>query len=609
MNTQEKLISALLGLMLLGWLFYSNSQATKQQERIAKERAEAAAAVAAGATLPQDTSLSATPTAVTPPVHPETPTPVLAPPALPEEIVALSSDDLTVSVSSHGGTLKTVELSKFNTHPGKAGENNPPVLLDFSSAPGLALSGIAGLAPNASYQITQEDGGRAVMLTATTEQSLVVTRRIELLADYQIKVSDSVKNLSQEVVTLGTNTVGIGVMGRGTSKNEILSADSLPVADKLKTMHWGAEKATKTLLVGDTVGGCGGAPNVTGVAEFVATAIPGSQKWVAIKSRFFVTALSSDAPNNGFVLTTGRDMTKTSYALDSVSAQMVFPGRVLGQGEELTRDYTLFIGPKKLSLLKSMGNKMQDVMEFGFFWWFCELLVPTLDFFYRIIPNWGIAIILLTFLVRIVFWPLTHKSTASMKKMQEIQPKLKEIQEKFKNDPTKLQQETWACYRENKVNPLASCLPMLVQMPVLIALFWVLRSAVELRYAPFLWVMDLSEPENLFAGMIPIVGSLNILPILMAATMGLQSALTPTAGDPRQQKMMMIMMPIMMLFFFYGFPAALSLYWTVSQVLSIVQMLMMRRKKATPGDPGGGGTPSDPDAGLTRQQRRAAART
>jgi YidC/Oxa1 family membrane protein insertase len=274
----------------------------------------------------------------------------------------------------------------------------------------------------------------------------------------------------------------------------------------------------------------------------------------------------------------------------------------------MTRDYTLFIGPKKMSLLRSMGNQMQDIMEFGFWRWICVLLVPTLDFFYSIIPNYGIAIILLTILVRIIFWPLTHKSTAGMKKMQEIQPKLKEIQAKFKNDPTKLQQETWACYRENKVNPLSSCLPMLIQIPVFIALFMVLRSAVELRYASFLWISDLSEPENLFAGMIPVIGSLNILPILMAATMALQTYLTPTAGDPRQQKMMLIMMPAMMLFMFYGFPAALSLYWTVSQILSIVQMLMMRRKKTPPNNPDGDVTVLPPDAGMTRQQRRAATR-
>ncbi|MFZ2281808.1 MAG: membrane protein insertase YidC, partial [Prosthecobacter sp.] len=296
-------------------------------------------------------------------------------------------------------------------------------------------------------------------------------------------------------------------------------------------------------------------------------------------------------------------LAKPTYDLAHLSARVLFAGRVLGQGEVMTREYTLYIGPKKLSLLQAMGDGKDAVMEFGFFSWFCKLLVPTLNFFHRIIPDYGVAIILLTFLVRTIFWPLTHKSTVSMRKMQEIQPQLKELQKQFKDNPQKMQQETWALYRANKVNPLSSCLPMLIQIPVFIALFTVLRSAVELRYAPFLWIGDLSEPENLLAGLLPI--PLNILPFLMSGTMALQSYLTPSMGDPAQQKMMMIMMPIMMLFMFYSFPAALSLYWTVSQVLSIVQMLMMRQKIAHKHDPDGGVTVESP---LTRQQRRSATR-
>jgi YidC/Oxa1 family membrane protein insertase len=166
-----------------------------------------------------------------------------------------------------------------------------------------------------------------------------------------------------------------------------------------------------------------------------------------------------------------------------------------------------------------------------------------------------------------------------MKKMQELQPKMKEIQAKYKDNPQRMQQETFALYREHKVNPLSSCLPMLVQIPVFIALFNVLRAAVELRYAPFLWIGDLSEPEALFASWFPF-GGLNILPVLMAVTTGLQSALTPSTGDKQQQKMMMFMMPAMMLFMFYNFASALSLYWTVSQGLSILQMWMIRRSVA-----------------------------
>ena len=212
------------------------------------------------------------------------------------------------------------------------------------------------------------------------------------------------------------------------------------------------------------------------------------------------------------------------------------------------------------------------------FSWFCELLVPLLNFFHSLIPNYGVAIILLTLLVRVVFWPLTHKSTVSMRTMSVIQPQIKALQAQFKENPQKLQQETFKLYREHKVNPFSSCLPMLVQIPIFIALFTVLRSAVELRFSGFLWIADLSQPENLFAGILPV--PLNILPILTSATMALQTHLSPSTGDPAQKKMMTWMMPIMLLFMFYSMPSALCLYWTVSQVLSIIQMWMIHRQTA-----------------------------
>ncbi len=602
MNKQEKLIALVLGLVLVAWLFESNRQALKHAK-------EAAAHPQVVETEPEPTAaskpseLNAEKTVPVTPAEPET---TLAPPSIPEEVVALTNGDVALFVSSHGAVLKRVTLSRFNALPGASGTNNPPVSLDFSASPALELVGVPGLPGNAAYGVARDPSGQAVTLTASTPQGLTITRRIELLKDYQVKVADRVRNGGGDVLRIGTNGVNVGAMLKGESKNEMLSIDSLPSAARARVHHWGSEKATKQYLVGRSAGwfGCGGAPSAAGMPDRVSVPIHEAQAWVAIKSRFFVSALACSETNCGFVVRAARDTTKPAYVLNSVSAQMLFPGGVLGQGETVARDYTLYIGPKKLSLLRRMGDGMDEVMEFGsFIGWFCKLLVPTLNFFYLLIPNYGVAIILLTFLVRVIFWPLTHKSTVSMKKMQEIQPKLKELQKKFKDNPQKMQQETWAIYRENKVNPLSSCLPMLIQIPVFIALFTVLRSAVELRYAPFLWIADLSEPENLFAGILPI--PLNILPFLMAGTMALQSYMTPSMGDPQQQKMMMVMMPIMMLFMFYSFPSALSLYWTVSQVLSIVQMAMIRRATAHKGD--GPGETTVVEAPMTRQQRRHAA--
>ncbi len=606
MNKQEKLIAILLGALLVGWMFYTQRQAAKQAAAQAEARSATQAEIAGpsvkDAVLTAPTREPAQPEPAQPAVEAQ----AAALPETPEEVVELASDDMTLAVSSHGAVLKRATLSGYTSLPGKPGEGNPPVTFDFAAAPGLELTGLPGLAANAAYRVERDPAGRAVTLTASTAQGLTIVRRIELLKDYQVKVSDAVKNASDNVVVLGTNAVCLGAMAKGASKNEVLSVDSLPAVAGAKARYWGSEKATKQYLVGGnaTGMGCGGAPAATGMPDHMTLPVFEPQAWVALKSRFFVAALSSSETNCGFTVRTTRDTSKPIYELSCVSARVLFPGRVLAQGETLSRDYSLFVGPKKLSLLQEMGNGMDAVMEFGFFAWFCKLLVPTLNFFHRLLPSYGVAIILLTFLVRIIFWPLTHKSTVSMRKMQELQPKLKEIQAKFKDNPQKMQQETWAVYRENKVNPMSSCLPMLIQIPVFIALFTVLRSAVELRYAPFLWIADLSEPENLFAGVLPM--PLNILPFLMSGTMALQSYLTPSMGDPAQQKMMMIMMPIMMLFMFYSFPAALSLYWTVSQVLSIVQMLMIRQKIAHKHDSDGSVTVEAPQ---TRQQRRSAART
>jgi YidC/Oxa1 family membrane protein insertase len=602
MNKQEKMFAILLGVLLAGWVFYSNRQSVKQAKE-AQARAAEAGVAAAAAPVVKEASLAAP--AAAPVTAVEAQAPVM--PSAPEEVVTLKDAVMTLVVSSHGAVLKEVTLSAFSSLPGKASENNPPVKMDFASAPGLALSGVPGLADNAAYRVERDPAGLAVTLSTTTAQGLSVSRRIELQKDYQVKVTDTLRNAGESVMLLGTNGVGMGVMRKGESQNEMLSIDSLPAAAEAKTRYWGTEKATKQYLVGGTATGgfgCGGAPSAAGMADQVTVPVFETQAWVALKSRFFVTLFSSSETNCGFTASMARDIAKPTYVLSHLSAQVLFPGRVLGQGESLTRDYALYIGPKELSRLQALGDGKDSVMEFGFFTWFCKLLVPTLNFFHRLIPDYGIAIILLTFLVRIIFWPLTHYSTVSMRKMQEIQPQLKELQAKFKDNPQKMQQETWAIYRENKVNPMSSCLPMLIQIPVFIALFTVLRSAVELRYAPFLWIVDLSEPENLFAGVLPM--PLNILPFLMSGTMALQSYLTPSMGDPAQQKMMMIMMPIMMLFMFYSFPAALSLYWTVSQVLSIVQMLMLRRQAAHKNDPHGDGMTVEPPQ--TRQQRRSATR-
>jgi YidC/Oxa1 family membrane protein insertase len=237
--------------------------------------------------------------------------------------------------------------------------------------------------------------------------------------------------------------------------------------------------------------------------------------------------------------------------------------------------YTLFIGPKELDTLKSLGKHLERCIDFGLFGFGEFISVPLLymlHFFHRVTSSYGIDIILLTLVIKLLMAPLTHKSYASMKQMQKLQPQMEKLKERLSNDKEKLNKEIMELYRRNGVNPLGGCLPMVLQFPVFIGLYNALSTPIELRHAPFLWITDLSKPDwqslpFTFGGWhlgVP------ILTILMGASMFLQQWMTPSAGDPNQRKMMM-MMPLMFTFMFVSFPAGLTVYWLVNNVLTIGQ--------------------------------------
>ena len=503
-------------------------------------------------------------------------------PSVPEKIVTLENDEVKLELSTWGAVVKKVTLKKYAKDCGPISEENPPVVLDFSDSPLGAGETVEAFEAS---EVTTEEKCNFVKFTSGAKSREILLMNL-----------DSYKLQFRDVGMSGS--ISLGAMRMGDSKNDLLSVDSWAMdAGKGKpgVIHHGDDDSPlKPYLVGGLSGGCSGSKSAAGMPEETTVEYPGAQTWIAVKNRFFVTALASCTEGNaGFSATVKRDMGAANYKPESVSVSVNFKGDVT------KRTTTFFVGPKKQSLLWDLG--MKDVMEFGMWRWLCYPLVWVLNLFNGWIPNFGVAIILLTILVRLLFWPLTRKSTEGMKKMQELQPLMKEIQAKYKDNPQRLQQETWQLYREKKVNPMSSCLPMLIQIPVFIALFNVLRSAVELRYAPFLWIADLSEPEGLFASWFPF-GGLNLLPILMAVSTALQSYFTPSTGDKKQQQMMMVMMPAMMLIMFYSFPSALSLYWFLSNIFSIVQMWLIRRQTAA--KQAEVLTPEVIDPPQTRQMRR-----
>jgi YidC/Oxa1 family membrane protein insertase len=305
--------------------------------------------------------------------------------------------------------------------------------------------------------------------------------------------------------------------------------------------------------------------------------LEGKIRWSAIETRYFMSSLILKEAVQGKIL--------LSYENNVVTSTLETDQEVLAPNETRTLNYDIFMGPKSVSLLKSFNNELDRAIYFG---WVDILAKPCLwfmNFIYSFIPNYGVAIIILTIVTRCIFWPLANKSYKSMGEMRKLQPLMKEIREKYKDDKQKMNQEMMGLYRTYKINPMGGCLPMLVQLPVFFALYRMLYQAIELRHAPFVWwINDLSAPDRLFnfGFKIPFMEppyGIPVLTLIMGATMFLQQKMTPTPGDPTQAKMMMFL-PIIFTFIFINFSSGLVLYWMISNIISITQQYYTQKKLA-----------------------------
>ncbi|MEJ2033346.1 MAG: membrane protein insertase YidC, partial [Deltaproteobacteria bacterium] len=221
------------------------------------------------------------------------------------------------------------------------------------------------------------------------------------------------------------------------------------------------------------------------------------------------------------------------------------------------------------------------------FGWFDILAKPMLyllNFFYGFTHNYGVAIILVTIIIKLLFWPIAHKGMKSMKTMQKLQPKITKLREKYKDDRERMNQEMMKLYQTYKINPLGGCLPMILQIPVFFALYKLLLQTIELRHAPFvLWINDLSAPDRLHLGFnIPVLGGIPVLTLLMGVSMYLQQKMTPTSADPTQAKVMRFL-PVIFTFMFINFASGLVLYWFVNNLLSMAQQYVINRQTAAEG--------------------------
>ena len=598
MKKQDIAMVVLLSILLVLWTMFGSkltgghapASAALSTNAIAGSHAVAALAKATAITAPvapvSDSDANAAAVAAGPVV-----------PAKPEQTLTLTNAELEIVVSSKGAAISAVKLKRYHeTVDPKSG----PVALNFAERRALAPLQLAGVPTEADFDLLPTADGRGAQLEYRAPNGLVFRRVITLPPgkSYLLDVSDTLVNTAKQTLALpahglqlgamrdlpgetkqsGYVYLGVDVLSGGGGAVQHLAGDISGQFDRQKIQipdQFDQQKTNSVLPL-----------TSEGLSSKASTV-----DWLAVKNKYFAQILLPNDTTESLRLYARRaplsgETPANLYAgkmtsLEEVSAAVMFPEAHIETDRPLIRNMQFYIGPKLYSALAPLKRNVVDVMEFGFWGPVGKVLLWTMNAIAGVWPyNYGLAIMLLTILIRIIFWPLTHKGTQSMKRMQAVQPLMKEIREKFKDNAQKQQQEMMKLYKEHKINPLGGCLPMVIQIPVFIALFVVLRSAIELRFAHFLWIKDLSEAENLFpfGFAIPLLGwsAINILPILMSVTMAWQQKLTPSTGDPQQQKIMMIM-PVMMLFFFYNFASGLSLYWTTNQILMIVQLYWQRR--------------------------------
>ena len=309
-------------------------------------------------------------------------------------------------------------------------------------------------------------------------------------------------------------------------------------------------------------------------------------EWTAVTNQFFATiiaplnAKATGIWGHSFEVAAQQNML-------GVEGAMRMQGFQLQPGQTYTARFQIWAGPKIYHRLAQLDHHEAEIMNFGVFKVVSQFLLNFLNTIHSVLKSYGISILVLTLVVRLVLWPLQSKANQTMRKTALLGPKMQELREKYKDDPTRMNQEVMKLYKQYGINPVGGCLPMAIQIPIFFGLYQMLAQAVELRNASFLWVKDLSQPDTLFVipglGWIPILGipgvglAINIIPLLMAATQIWLMAMTPKTGDATQRRIMMFT-PLMFLFFCYNFAAALALYYTAQNLFSILQFYQNKRQ-------------------------------
>lgn len=482
----------------------------------------------------------------------------VAKPALPEAInskVSVKTDVLNIDIDLNGGDIIYASFPLFTE---SIDSKKPFVLLNQSAGLDyVAQTGLVGKnGPDASpagrprYQSTEKS-----FILQPGEELLKVTLRlsqdnVEILKTYEFKRGDYLVKVRYEVANRGVSSwsgVLFGQFKRDNSKDPSASKQGFGMSTFLGTAWWTPEKSYNKLALNKFE------------KEPVKEVVTGG--WIAMVQHYFVAAWIPDSKVKNTYSTRVKEETGENIAGFTGPAFTVAPGNVG------TQEVSLYIGPKVQEQLKKISDGLELTVDYGMLWFIAQFLFWLLVKIHSFIGNWGWSIVVLTIIVKAAFFQLSATSYKSMAHMRRVTPEIQRIRELYANDRAKMSQAMMDLYRKEKINPLGGCLPILVQMPVFISLYWTLMESVELRHAEWIfWIRDLSAMDPYF-----------ILPLIMGASMFIQMALNPPPPDPMQARVMKIM-PIVFTIMFLWFPAGLVLYWVVNNILSIAQQAVITRQ-------------------------------
>ena len=477
--------------------------------------------------------------------------PVLVAPA--RERIEVSTDVLKLSFDTEGGTLLRSEFLKYgDLHD----EKKPFVLLDESKARVyVAQTGLIGGA-FATHKTAMKFTGDRELKEGQNELTLKFESPevggLRLVKTYTLTRGNYALQVKHQVINAGTSAVApqlyVQLLRDGNKPDGESSFYSTFTGPAVYTDAKKYQKIEFTDIE-------------KAKAEFEKSS---SQGYVAMVQHYFASAwvLPANTQRENFA----RKVDSNLYAVG-----MITPFNEVAAGQSKTLEATLFVGPQEEKMLEVLSPGLELVKDYGWLTVMAKPLYWLLDRLFGILQNWGWSIVALVFLLKLAFYWLNAKAYASMAKMKAINPRIMEMRERLKDNPQQMQQEMMRIYREEKVNPMGGCFPIMVQIPVFIALYWVLLSSVEMRNAPWVgWIHDLSAPDPYF-----------ILPVVMTLSTMLQTALNPAPPDPMQAKMMWIM-PLVFSVMFFFFPSGLVLYWITNNILSIAQQWMINTRMGVP---------------------------